>query len=521
MEWWNVFFKARRAVFIFISIASLGWAIVLSVYLARMWSHLILAQRIMVLAIIGANAFTAVLLYLMAVVIFRVWLDLARVVFLLLIHVASAVMLTLFGSNFSCDTFKTKAICKHIDLAFVVGSWVMTGLLLGYIPYLLIMIRVPRPIPQITRNLLLDSPTMSRPSSISSFGSISSTTRLLRAESVQSNYSTHSTRAPPKKLFIANDPFTALPGRGPSRVRRGASYGAMGSPGGPPPITPRSRAVSVTPPTPEAIMRPAPASLQTAQALAQSSMRTSPRPLPTPPVFINPFLDPLSRHNTPNTAFSQSTFVTAPDTNGRSHSRGYSDLEQYPPLVPLPNAATSSRSQTPTLGPGGNVIPTWSPYEGRWTYSSYPERPMTGHIQQNIAGSTIRQHTATPHSIHSVTPSMHFHDSIAHASPAQAHTRASSDPIYRPATVAPDTYIDPDAPLPNPFPLVSSIEVRRFGSVPSAQFYTGQGGTYRSARNAAHLAAAMGRTPPRSEGATMDPKQWQQLVFTAATGRTV
>lgn len=53
-------------------------------------------------------------------------------------------MFTLFGSNFSCDTWsgylllqsrvvtyryiETKTECKRVDLAFVVGSWVMTGL---------------------------------------------------------------------------------------------------------------------------------------------------------------------------------------------------------------------------------------------------------------------------------------------------------------------------------------------------------------------------------------------------------
>ena len=65
----------------FIAIASLAWGILLSVYLARMWNHLVLAQRessvsnahqatdlglgIIILSIIGANGFTALLLYLM------------------------------------------------------------------------------------------------------------------------------------------------------------------------------------------------------------------------------------------------------------------------------------------------------------------------------------------------------------------------------------------------------------------------------------------------------------------------
>ncbi len=62
MEWWSVFFRVRKIVFskcirvymlclrltsgsVFISISSLLWATVFSAYLARLWSHLMWAQR--------------------------------------------------------------------------------------------------------------------------------------------------------------------------------------------------------------------------------------------------------------------------------------------------------------------------------------------------------------------------------------------------------------------------------------------------------------------------------------------
>ncbi|KAI0341785.1 hypothetical protein BDW22DRAFT_1420872 [Trametopsis cervina] len=523
MDWWATFFKVRRTVFVFISITSLLWAIVLSVYIAREWKDVIWAQRALVLAIIGANGLTAIMMYLMAVVVFRAWLDLTRVVFLLLLHIGSALMFTLFGSNFSCDTFKTKAICKRVDLAFVIGSWVMTGLLLGYIPYLLIMIRVPRPTPQITPNPLLHTPPMSRRSSVAS---VNSTTRLIRQDSTESFYTTPTSFRTSSARRVAR--YSSYAGFIPNRqasppVRTGGPYGTKDSPRSPSSSNLPFRSVSVTPPTPNG-SNYTPASLQTAEAMARNSSRSSPRPLPEPPVFFNPFADPVSRQTTPQSAYSQMSFNTI--TKPPSHAGPHSYLEQWPPLLPLPTAAASTRSSTSTLLPTvATMVPVWSSYERRWVYSSN-DRPMSGQPNMVTTGSTLRAHTTTPHSIHSVAPSMHLHPSMTHGPPSPVHTRAHSDPFpYRPSTAAPTqaTRIDPDAPLPNPFgPLVGTSEVRRFGSVPSAQFYTGQGGTYaRNTRNAAHLAGALGRTPPRAEAAVADREQWRQLGYTAATGRQV
>lgn len=62
MEWWSIFYKIRRTIFGkfyrdlstvthftdtlqgVIAVASLLWAVVLSVYIARMWNHLLLVQ---------------------------------------------------------------------------------------------------------------------------------------------------------------------------------------------------------------------------------------------------------------------------------------------------------------------------------------------------------------------------------------------------------------------------------------------------------------------------------------------
>lgn len=364
------------------------------------------------------------------------------------------------------------------------------------------MLRMPHPTPKVTPNLLLDTPPVSRRASTSSFGSVTSKTGLLRNDTVKTSYRTQSSRTVPKRLFIANtSPVSAAPQveqwneRGfEASVSVTASNGVPGTPPSP---------ASIYPATPRAAMSPAPAALQPARSVSRgATQRQSPRPLPQPPL-LNPFLDPLPRQTTPASAFSQFTFSTT-KTYG---------LERYAPLDPLQTGVSSSGRATPSFAVSNNV-PIYSPYDGKWLYPAHHASNLQPAI---VTGPHLRTHTTTPHSIHSVTPSMHIFESHL---PAPIHARASSDPVWRPQTAAP-TYIDPNAPLPNPFPLVGSSDVRRFGSVPSAQFYTGQGGTYRHARNASHLAGALGQTPPRLEAAVMSREQWKQLVFTAATGRTM
>lgn len=406
------------------------------------------------------------------------------------------------------------------------------------------MVRIPRPVPKITPNTLLDTPPMSRRSSVSSFGSVSSTTRLIREDSMYSQY----TAAPNKRRGASyrsyNSSAPSIPvHRGPSQIHTGSPYDPMQA-GISPPIRPHiPRSVSVTPPTPNTI--------PTSEVLSRPSSRATvtTRPLPNTPMFTNPFLDPISRHNTPQTAWSQMSFSDS-TASAPVHTRGNSNLDQWPPLLPVATSGpVFARARETTFA---NMIPVWSPYEHRWvhSHSSQPERPFSARPNMVITGTTLRNHTATPHSIHSVTGSISHYvpesllPSHPPTTPNPIHARASSEsgpvPLYRPATVAPHmatTYTgtsNSDGPLPNPFPRVAAgrTEVRRFGSVPSAQFYTGQGGTYLSAnatttapgglRNAAHLAGALGRTPPRSEAATAaDPEQWKALVFSAATGRMV
>ncbi|KAJ3548553.1 hypothetical protein NM688_g5279 [Phlebia brevispora] len=304
------------------------WAIALAVYISKEWPHFAILQKVLLLAVIGVNVFTSVLLYLMIVVVFRVYLDLARMVFILLLHIGTAVMFTFYGHSFSCAIFNSDQICKDIDLSFVVGSWAIAGLNLGYIIYLLIMVPVPRPLPKVVPNLLLNSDT-SRPFSMSS------TTGLLRHDTVGSDYSLNldrsGSRTAPKNLFLTNPD---RPVRSASYVQRGGKYGAMGIPAGLPPVATDTSGVpsmrigyTINSGIPPSLQSSFSRNLVIRRSLSSSSP-ASPKPLPLP----NPFLDPMPRYGTPASIYSTASLYDKPmDTE-----TGQAALERYQPLVPAP-----------------------------------------------------------------------------------------------------------------------------------------------------------------------------------------
>ncbi|KAI0362267.1 hypothetical protein OH77DRAFT_1500003 [Trametes cingulata] len=250
MDWWSLFRKVRRVIFAFIALASLALTVVLSLYLSKEWIRFSIFQRAIVVALIGVNALTSLLLYLMIVVVFRMWKELLRVLFLLAIHIGTAVPFTLIDFSFPCDIFSSKTTCKIVALTFLSSAWSITGLLLGYTVYLCIMSRVPRPFPLVTPNDLLSTPPASRAPSVRSVRSVHSSTRLLslsstysapgsvvRAPSLASVYSqdqaSDASRAKtiPKRLFVANSgPAPPLPADSPSRKslpQQIQTYGAL------------------------------------------------------------------------------------------------------------------------------------------------------------------------------------------------------------------------------------------------------------------------------------------------------
>ncbi|KAI0636825.1 hypothetical protein C8Q77DRAFT_526582 [Trametes polyzona] len=595
MEWWTLFRRIRIVAFAFISIASLALAVALSFYLSKEWIHSSTLQRAIVLALIGVNALTSLLLYLMAVVVFRMWKELLRMLFLLAIHIGTAVPFTLFGFSLPCAAiFGSASTCRVISLVILSSAWSITGLLFGYTVYLCIMSRVPRPFPLVIHNDLLATPPVSRAPSMASMHSSSrllhqsNTPPSARPVSPSSVYSQNSiqARTVPKRLFVANatPPPSALPTSpqdGP--LQRARSYGATTSQAREvEPSVMQSRFSTSTIGSIETVVPSPPRrlfSLRHARSEGHlrrpsASSTTSPKPkrpsqdmaqrVPPRPLLLNPnpFSEPLSRHGTPETALSGYSFASAP---GNMSVRRYafpappqsgmqSALAQGMYLTPSPppptqiyasapvplDRAGSPQSQVYVVSPGPAGYAYLAPYAVQYT------------------GPPVRAHAATPSadSIHSMSPSIHFHPdappllalgpprrgsassassghpaALTPAHPANAdgdasptasaraemgtgmrlppavHLRSASDPVFRPYSADPRVRGGEYEGILLPNPYVAGAEIRRYGSVPHVR---SDGYGYGLGGGAGGRAGAV--------AAAEDPR-WREAVMKAAAGR--
>lgn len=374
--------------------------------------------------------------------------------------------------------------------------------------YLLIMLRVPRPIPRLTPNLLLDGPDLSRRGSIESVKSVNSATGLLRADSRRS-VGSYRAQSPSLRYYVVN----ASPSDSPF------------SPTGP--ATPRPMTQIAQPPATQ---------LSFSGGVGVRRSGSTHPSLPQPLALTNPFLDP-PRHGTPDSFVSNLTFSSSAASSSTHTQPHWTSLglEKYSPIVPTDE---KTRLYPHTARPTDLPDSPKSFYSAHSNVYEYGTHDQHQHqhpylpVQMWSAGASLRAHTNTPHSIHSVAPSMHH----CHA----AAVLPAPEPVFRPHSAA--ARLDHRSSLPNPFAMVGN-DVRRYGSVPNGQYHHhahaqqqqqqhrvaplhgghvhgGQGGTYVSARNAAHLAGALGKTPPRAEGATQGSEQWRQLVLSAARGRS-
>lgn len=384
------------------------------------------------------------------------------------------------------------------------------------------MTRVPRPLPRVTPNLLLDDPEKSSHSRAASLRSVNSATGLLRKDSSSSFGDTAPDagatrpRRGPRTYRVANGmPDTPATARTPGWTSPRTAYGATESSSRP------------------AVPRLPPIQTSFSQARRQSSFR---QPPPQPLPLSNPFEDPLPRSKRPDSMISALTFSADQSVTYSTWTTGLG-LNKYQPVAPpLPSTMPATAATAQTVSPVSTAGSRYSKSLAESPtsiYSLYGSRPPE-YFPANTtssdtpqygtptpvwsAGASLRTQTATPHSIHSVAPSMHLTHDLNHPIPPRAHMADGSDPVYRPYTADPHLHND----RPNHFQMVGNAEVRRLPTMPNAQYQrSGQGGTYVASRNAVHLAGALGKMPPRSESAVADREQWRQLVMKAAGSRTL
>lgn len=149
MEWWSFFRTVRKIGFGIVSFFSLVWAIVLSVYAARAWPHAIQSQRAIVLVMIGVYVYTSVTLYLMIVVLFRLWADFRRTLILAAMHLAIAVPFTIFESRFACTAFNSEGTCQSTYTFALFVTWAIFVIFILHSIYLAVMSLGPPPPPDV------------------------------------------------------------------------------------------------------------------------------------------------------------------------------------------------------------------------------------------------------------------------------------------------------------------------------------------------------------------------------------
>lgn len=145
---WNRFRKFRLIVLAFASILSLIWSIIIVVYMANNWSGYNSGERGFLFGLIALDFIGSILLYLMIVVRYQFWPDAARTLVLLGLNVAGAVVFMILSPEFPCSAFGSTATCHNMTMTVLIGSWVISALMLLYaicLPFVPFIPRTPSP----------------------------------------------------------------------------------------------------------------------------------------------------------------------------------------------------------------------------------------------------------------------------------------------------------------------------------------------------------------------------------------
>jgi len=146
MSAWVVFRRARFILFSVLVLACLTWTTLFAVFLSRELSHFSHSQKLVVVGLLSLYGVSAILLYLMAVVYFRFWWEVARVFTLLVVHTGGSLLFMHYSPRFPCLGFGTESACRGFVHTILVGCWVVSGIIFCFAIALGIMAFVPRPV---------------------------------------------------------------------------------------------------------------------------------------------------------------------------------------------------------------------------------------------------------------------------------------------------------------------------------------------------------------------------------------
>jgi len=141
-----MFARVRTVSFSLITVVSLVWISLLCVEISTRWDSSDPSQRTLVGVLILVNAITTIMLPSLMIVEFRMWLDAARLFFLLLAHIGTAALYASWNAGFACPDQDADAqgVCRLINMYVLIGSWVIPAMLLAYSSWLaLVYYRYP------------------------------------------------------------------------------------------------------------------------------------------------------------------------------------------------------------------------------------------------------------------------------------------------------------------------------------------------------------------------------------------
>ncbi|KII88624.1 hypothetical protein PLICRDRAFT_92338 [Plicaturopsis crispa FD-325 SS-3] len=141
-EYFPVYMKLRAVAFSIISFISLLWVILLSIELFFLWNTSSTSERALVVVLCLVNAITLVMLPVLILCKFRPFLDAARVLFLLTIHIGTAGTFAFWYPRFSCptQTADQEGVCRLMLFYILMASWVVPLFLIAYAVCLAVMV---------------------------------------------------------------------------------------------------------------------------------------------------------------------------------------------------------------------------------------------------------------------------------------------------------------------------------------------------------------------------------------------
>lgn len=142
MESFPVFFKVRAVTFSCIILISFLWTVLLSVQVYARWNISDHCSRSLTAIFLLTNVTTILILPFLLLLKFRVWLDAARILFLAIGQIGSAVAFTYWNPHLQCSdqTADQQGVCKLINLYMLMGCWVVPVILILYASYFAAMI---------------------------------------------------------------------------------------------------------------------------------------------------------------------------------------------------------------------------------------------------------------------------------------------------------------------------------------------------------------------------------------------